>query len=330
MLATPLPDDAETLAVHLRAWSILFARGPAPTSEVAQQLIARLAPLYPHGAATVNRDLCELLVFLKWPEIVARTLPLITAAVSQEDEIHYVHALLRYAGEWTPDQRRTLLQWFPDASQLGGGHRYEEVLTNMQQDFLDGFTDTERNALATEIAALAAPAPADVQLPQRPLVQRWTLDELLPQLDLTTRSHDPLTGKRMLTEAGCLKCHRWEQSGAAVGPDLTSVGKRYSVQKIAESIIEPSKVIDPKYGTTQYLLADGRIVIGRAAGVNATELTVETNSLTRETVKIARDEIEESRPASVSPMPAGLLDSFTADEIRELLAFLRTGSQPSP
>ena len=325
LLETPLPNDPEPLTSHLRAWSILFARGPAPTSDIAQQLTGQLAPLYPHRVLTINRELCELLVALNWPEIVARTLPLIDSAASQEDEIHFVHALLRYTGDWTPDQRRKLLEWFPYARRLSGGHRYEEVLANMQQDFLEGFTGAEQTALAAGIAALNAPRPAEDPQPQRPFVQRWTLPDLLPQLDASPDSHDPQTGRRLLGEAGCLKCHRWEHSGAAVGPDLTSVGKRYSIQKIAESIIEPSKIIDPKYGTTQYLLADGRIVIGRAAGVNADEITVETNSLTRETVKITRDEIEVSRPATVSPMPTGLLDTFTAEEIQELLAFLRSG-----
>ena len=67
----------------------------------------------------------------------------------------------------------------------------------------------------------------------------------------------------------------------------------------------------------------GQVVIGRAAGVQADEITVETNGLTQEQVKIKRDEIEESKPSTVSPMPTGLLDSFTADEIRQLLLYLR-------
>jgi putative heme-binding domain-containing protein len=134
--------------------------------------------------------------------------------------------------------------------------------------------------------------------------------------------HDPQAGRKVLVAAGCLKCHRWEQSGAAIGPDLTSVGKRYSLQMIAESIVDPSKVVDPKYSSTQWLLKSGQVVIGRAAGVQADEITVETNGLTQEQVKIKRDEIEESKPSTVSPMPTGLLDSFTADEVRELLLFL--------
>jgi putative heme-binding domain-containing protein len=323
LLAAPLPESTEPLAVQLRTWSILFARGLEPSKLVARHLTERLAPLYPHPSVPINRDLCELLVFLEWPDIVAKTLPLIESADSQEDEVFHVHALLRYAGSWTPEQRTTILRWFQHAATFTGGHLLPQVMANMRQDFLESFTEAERTALATVIDEVQAPPSSEQQPAARPLVQRWTLADLLPQLSEDAGAHDPQAGRKVLVEAGCLKCHRWEQSGAAIGPDLTSVGKRYSLQMIAESIIDPSKVVDPKYSSTQWLLKSGQVVIGRAAGVQAREITVETNGLTQETVVINRDEIEESKPSTVSPMPTGLLDSFTPEEVRQLLHFLR-------
>lgn len=320
----PVPGRGEPLSIRLRTWSILFARGPAPAPELVEPLTARLAAYYPFDTLPVHRDLCELLVFLKWPQIVSRTLPLVENSASQEDAIHAVHALIRYTGEWQPEQRTKLLSWFGSARYLKGGHLLPEVIANMQQDFLDGFSDTERAEFASAIAVLQAP-PAAPALPQRPLIQKWTLAELLPQLAPTDAPHDAQRGRMLLTEAGCLKCHQWEQSGTAVGPDLTRVGKRYSLQMIAESILDPSKVVDPKYASTQYLLKDGRVVIGRAAKVQAQEITVEVNGLTQESIVIQRNDIEESRPSTVSPMPPGLLDSFTTEEIRELLTYLSAG-----
>lgn len=327
LIGLPPPDNSEPLGIRLRTWSILLARGPAPAADLVPQLTARLAPLYPHPVLTINRDLCELLVCLQWHRIVSRTLPLLESAASQEDEIHAVHALIRYAGAWTTEERTALLRWFARARHFSGGHLLPEVLANMRQDFLDGFTEAERTAMAAEIAALQAPPPAEEALPQRPFVQKWTLADLAPHLQALEAPHDPHAGRKLLAAGGCLRCHRWEQSGAAVGPDLTSVGKRYSLRMIAESILEPSKVLDPKYASTQYLLKDGRVVVGRAAGVNAQEIKVEVNALTHEQVVIARDEIEQSQPATVSPMPGGLLDTFTAEEIRELLAFLTSGGK---
>jgi len=75
------------------------------------------------------------------------------------------------------------------------------------------------------------------------------------------------------------------------------------------------------------VLDDGTVVTGRAVGVNSRELTIEINPLTAETVVVNRDRIEHSLPTARSPMPEGLLDHFTADEILDLLAVLK---QPPP
>ena len=91
-----------------------------------------------------------------------------------------------------------------------------------------------------------------------------------------------------------------------------------------ESILEPSKVVDAKYHTTTWVLSDGRAVTGRAIMVNDKEVGVETDPLTGASEKILRAEIESSHPSTVSPMPQGLLDTLTLEEILDLVALLRT------
>src|SRR5262249_30924307 len=50
----------------------------------------------------------------------------------------------------------------------------------------------------------------------------------------------------------CINCHRVAGTGSTLGPDLSQIGKKYTRAQILESILEPSKSIDPKYVT--YLL----------------------------------------------------------------------------
>jgi len=57
-------------------------------------------------------------------------------------------------------------------------------------------------------------------------------------------------------------------------------------------------------------------------GVNSRELTVEVDPITAETIVVDRSRIEQSLPTARSPMPEGLLDRFTADEILDLVAAL--------
>ena len=59
--------------------------------------------------------------------------------------------------------------------------------------------------------------------------------------------------------------------------------------------------------------------------VNDRGIGVEVDALTGESLKLLRSEIESAHPATVSPMPQGLLDTLEADEILDLLALLRNG-----
>jgi len=132
-----------------------------------------------------------------------------------------------------------------------------------------------------------------------------------------------------LIVASCLRCHRIGNEGGQVGPDLTNAGRRFTPLAILESIVEPSRVIDPKYRYTAYLLDDGRIVIGRAAHVSQEEIVIEVDPQTQKTVKVARHQIEQSRPAPQSPMPRGLINVLSREEILDLVAYLKAGGDPA-
>jgi putative heme-binding domain-containing protein len=175
-----------------------------------------------------------------------------------------------------------------------------------------------------------APIPEDQEpvAAARPFVRAWTLQDL--EEDLSKRSlqdRSPEAGRTALSAAVCLRCHRFGERGGQIGPDLTFVGKRFDNRTLLESILEPSKVIDPKYHNSQYSLADGRVIAGRTMSVSKERISVETDPLTGKFVSIPRADIMESRTSEISPMPQGLLNTLTREEILDLIAYLRTAGQ---
>jgi len=70
-------------------------------------------------------------------------------------------------------------------------------------------------------------------------------------------------------------------------------------------------------------MSDGRLVSGRTVGVSKNQLTIEVDSTTGSTVAIDRVDIEASVPGTRSPMPDGLVDTLTREEILDLIALLR-------
>jgi putative heme-binding domain-containing protein len=69
---------------------------------------------------------------------------------------------------------------------------------------------------------------------------------------------------------------------------------------------------------------DGRTLSGNAAAEDAQQLTLRL--IGQDTV-IAKSEILSREKSPISMMPEGLLKSLATDEVRDLLAYLRTTQQ---
>ncbi|MFO0966226.1 MAG: PQQ-dependent sugar dehydrogenase [Gemmataceae bacterium] len=118
----------------------------------------------------------------------------------------------------------------------------------------------------------------------------------------------------------CATCHKIDGKGGSLGPDLSDVGKKYSRGQILESILEPSKVIDPKYVTYLVETQDGKVVTGIL--VEKTEKQVVLRTLPDMEVRLTPDQIATMVPQPKSLMPELLLRDVTLDQARDLLEFL--------
>ena len=135
-------------------------------------------------------------------------------------------------------------------------------------------------------------------------------------------------GFRVLKEAACLTCHAFGGEGQGLGPDLTTIGLRFDVVSILESIIEPSKVIADKYKNISVTTHRGELIEGRLVGESDESLIISTNALNFSQLRSVKLNLLAARNDSkFSPMPANLLNIFTQDEILDLLALLQLGSK---
>ena len=155
---------------------------------------------------------------------------------------------------------------------------------------------------------------------------KWDYDALLKHLESaqleSTGSVD--NGRLVFEKAECAKCHRFETVGESMGPDLTTVRKRFLTKEILDSIIYPSKIISDQYAAQTLFTEDGRTFTGIVAPAGEDEVVVlQANG---QKVRIPRAEIDESEPSRTSAMPSGLLDSLTLQEITDLFAYLSSGT----
>jgi putative heme-binding domain-containing protein len=155
------------------------------------------------------------------------------------------------------------------------------------------------------------------------VASKYAWGELLDFLekDPAGRKGDPARGRQVFEKAQCLKCHKFGKEGEGIGPDLTTVSKRFKVADILESMYYPSKVISDQYRSTNIVTTKGQQITGLAAPQGDT-VTVLQSDGTKVTLK--KSEIEQQYASLVSVMPEKLLDTLTKQEIADLFAFLES------
>ncbi len=118
----------------------------------------------------------------------------------------------------------------------------------------------------------------------------------------------------------CGSCHKVGDRGTAVGPDLSAIGKLRSREDLLESILEPSRRIEPKYAAYLVQMADGRSFTGLL--VRRSEKEVVLRDAQNKEIVLAAKSVEELRPSRTSLMPQGQLAGLTAREAADLLAYV--------
>ncbi|MBK8179932.1 MAG: DUF1080 domain-containing protein [Planctomycetes bacterium] len=157
---------------------------------------------------------------------------------------------------------------------------------------------------------------------------RWTEAEIAAFLERAApRPGDPDVGRAVFEAAGCAACHAVGSTPAGdplgFGPDLAGVAERLSRAELLAAILAPSRVVSDQYRASIALTKDERLFEGFVTVRDADG--IELRTLGGESVRIDSDELESLGPSTRSPMPEGLLESRTLEEIRDLFAYLKEG-----
>jgi putative heme-binding domain-containing protein len=121
---------------------------------------------------------------------------------------------------------------------------------------------------------------------------------------------------------------RFEGKGNGLGPDLTTLGKRFKREDILTAIYYPSRDINDQYRSVVVELHSGLVLSGMQGPPGPDQLVLLLSDGT--TRKVRKGEVAEIRPSKVSIMPEGGLDVYGPDEIADLLAFLEFGEEKPP
>ena len=135
-------------------------------------------------------------------------------------------------------------------------------------------------------------------------------------------------GKRIFEDqrTACSQCHSVDGTARSIGPDLRSVGDKFSRRELAQAILKPSSSIMTGYATTIVETKNGQ----RFQGIlkEKTDRFMVLANVGEVEHRIARAEIVREETGAVSLMPTGLHSELTTEEFRDLVAYLENRRQP--
>jgi putative heme-binding domain-containing protein len=151
---------------------------------------------------------------------------------------------------------------------------------------------------------------------QVPEDRRKVLEEYRVVLEMPGNATE---GKRLFKQH-CAGCHRLDNEGVEVGPDLASVLKTKPKETLLIDILDPSREVDPRYLNYVVSTVDGRLVSGMIASETATSLIVRRAEKAED--QLLRSEVEAIQATSKSLMPEGLEKQLKPQELADLIAHL--------
>lgn len=307
------------------ALAVVAEKSPAANQAIAKLFDDSLTKLADSNATEVDRIAETPLLQLDARPAMAKTL----LRLLQEDPSTpiQVAAIASLRSQTDPEIANALLELFP------------EQLPTVRREVLDLLTSRPDwsakllQAVAAEQIAAGDVDPARrLQLMQHNDVALRTEAERLfgaqmKDREEVVRKYQPaleLTGDaergHAVYAANCASCHRIGTEGTAVGPDIGDASMKASAQLLTD-ILDPNRAVDANFVSYAALTYDG---VGHQGIISSeSETGIVLLGADGKPVTILRDDLE-SLTSGKSLMPEGLEQQINAQQMADLLAFLKT------
>jgi putative heme-binding domain-containing protein len=123
----------------------------------------------------------------------------------------------------------------------------------------------------------------------------------------------------------CATCHRLNDEGNEVGPDLAALSDK-SPRSLLTAILDPNRSIEDRYISYNVLTDDGLVVTGVISEETSNALTLFVADGKQKT--ILRSEIDSVQSSGISLMPEGFEKELSTDQASDMIAFLQQQTTP--
>lgn len=134
---------------------------------------------------------------------------------------------------------------------------------------------------------------------------------------------DATRGKAVFKK-NCTVCHRLDNEGFEVGPDLLSALRNKSGEQLLNDILDPSREADSRYLNYQITTKKGQVFSGLIAADTASSVTLRRGEKAEDA--ILREQIDAIEGTGKSLMPEGLEMQLSKQDVADLIAYLQTAA----
>jgi len=135
---------------------------------------------------------------------------------------------------------------------------------------------------------------------------------------------DPKAGHKLFFDPKgkvlCAKCHVVGGEGGRIGPPLDRIASRRAAEYLMQSILEPSKDIDPQYEAVQVVTKKGRTIVGLR--VNESNFSIQLREENGQFHSFLKRDLDEVVVQKKSLMPENFAEQLTVKELHDLFAYL--------
>lgn len=117
----------------------------------------------------------------------------------------------------------------------------------------------------------------------------------------------------------CSSCHRVEDIGNEIGPNLAAIKSR-GAETVLTAVLDPSREVNPQYLNYIVAMTDDRVLSGMIVDEGSTSLTLRNSKNVIETV--LRVDIDEIKNTGLSIMPEGFENVLDPQAMADLLCYL--------
>ncbi len=87
-----------------------------------------------------------------------------------------------------------------------------------------------------------------------------------------TLAGDAGRGKALVESSGCFDCHRIDDRGSRLGPNLTQIGSRRTAVRLRQALVAPDEEVVADNRFVRVVMKDGTTVTGKLLNQDATSV----------------------------------------------------------